>query len=309
MDMPLDARSLINGTSKNILEAGTTHHKNRPHISKLENGSISNLAPFGALIISIIFVIYFVIRFYLLEGYLLKSIYGKTYTSMSELVRRGFVNHHIAGATKLTILIFAAYPFIDVVFGSASLHSPFAGSKYVTQGDMLIVAAQALMAMYVFELFYRPKISPVSAGHHIGTIMVGQSAIAISLNWIHEKDATIEFILCTVWGAFDIISEFLPHVSIILYRIYPTRHNFLRKLFRISALTTLTGTVAETVVTMWLFGTLWDRWTIAFKVVTPMLHVLFMSCQMWGSWNFYKMYKKQEHLLAVHAKTRSRTCP
>lgn len=57
-----------------------------------------------------------------------------------------------------------------------------------------------LIAMYVFELFYRPKISPVSVGHHIGTIMIGQSAIAISLNLVREKDATIEFILCTVWG-------------------------------------------------------------------------------------------------------------
>ena len=54
--------------------------------------------------------------------------------------------------------------------------------------------------MYVFELFYRPKISPVSVGHHIGTIMIGQSAIAISLNLLSEPDATIEFILCTVWG-------------------------------------------------------------------------------------------------------------
>lgn len=54
--------------------------------------------------------------------------------------------------------------------------------------------------MYVFELFYRPKISLVSVGHHIGTIMIGQSAIAISINLIRERDATIEFILCTVWG-------------------------------------------------------------------------------------------------------------
>jgi hypothetical protein len=56
--------------------------------------------------------------------------------------------------------------------------------------------------MYVFELFYRPKISPVSVVHHIGTIMIGQTAIAISLNLVREKDATIEFILCTVWGRF-----------------------------------------------------------------------------------------------------------
>lgn len=54
--------------------------------------------------------------------------------------------------------------------------------------------------MYVFELFYRPKISPVSVGHHIGTIIIGQAAIAINFRLAWEKDATIEFILCTVWG-------------------------------------------------------------------------------------------------------------
>ncbi|KAH8588075.1 hypothetical protein B0O99DRAFT_639962 [Bisporella sp. PMI_857] len=173
-----------------------------PHVTHVPLESISRLAPFSALIISIIFIIYFLIRFYILECFLLAKIYGKTYTQMDETTRRGFVNHHIAGATKILILVLAAYPFIDVAFGSATFHSPYAGSKHVKQGDILIIAAQMLIAMYVFELFYRPKISPVSVGHHIGTILIGQSAIAISLNLVREKDATIEFILCTVWGLF-----------------------------------------------------------------------------------------------------------
>jgi hypothetical protein len=113
-----------------------------PHVTKVPLESISHLAPFSALIISIIFVNYFVIRFYILEGFLLKWCYGKIYTSMNDNARRGFVNHHIAGATKILILVVAAYPFIDVAFGSATFHSSFAGSKYVTQGDVLIVVAQ-----------------------------------------------------------------------------------------------------------------------------------------------------------------------
>jgi hypothetical protein len=56
-----------------------------------------------------------------------------------------------------------------------------------------------LFGMYIFELFYRTRISPVSVGHHISTILIGESAIAISLNLATEKDATIEFILCTLW--------------------------------------------------------------------------------------------------------------
>jgi len=274
-----------------ILEKG-------PHVNRVPVQTISRLAPFTGLIISIIFVNYFIIRFYILEGFLLEKCYGKIYTQMNETVRRGFVNHHIAGATKILILVLAAYPFVDVAFGSANFHTAFAGSTYVTMGDVLIVAAQMLIAMYVFELFYRPKISPVSVGHHVGTIMIGQSAIAISLNLIKEKDATIEFILCTVWGAFDIVSEFLPHVSIILYRVYPNSHAFLAKIFRLAMVTTLIGTTSETILTMFLFGSLWHRWTIAFKVTTPMLHVLFASAQLWGSWNFYKMWQKQKRLIA-----------
>jgi hypothetical protein len=49
---------------------------------------------------------------------------------------------------------------------------------------------------------------------------------------------------------------------------------------------------------MYLFGELWYQWTLAFKVTTPFLHVLFASAQLWGSYNFYKLYKKQEGLIA-----------
>lgn len=93
------------------------------------------------------------------------------------------------------------------------------------------------------------------------------------------------------------MSEFLPHISIILYRVYPDRHRFLKMLFKAAMITTLTGTTAETILTMYLFGILWNRWTIAFKLTTPMLHLLFMSCQLWGSYNFYRMYKRQQRII------------
>ena len=52
--------------------------------------------------------------------------------------------------------------------------------------------------------------SHISSMHHIGTIMVAQAAIAISLDLTREKDASIEFILCTVWGK----SDHSPQMSI-----------------------------------------------------------------------------------------------
>lgn len=167
---------------------------------------ISKLAPFSALIISITMVIFFLIRYYILEGFLIKKLYGRIYTDLNEVNRRGFVNHHIAGITKLIILFVAAYPFVAITFGKATFNTPFAPqlNSIITMGDMLIVVAQMLIGMYVFELIYRSKLSPVAVMHHIGTIIIGQSAIAISLKLAREPDADIEFILCTVWGTLHI---------------------------------------------------------------------------------------------------------
>jgi hypothetical protein len=117
----------------------TATPKKGPHITHVERQSISKLAPFSALIISIIFICYFLIRFYILEKFLLKRIYGKKYTELNDTARRGFVNHHIAGATKIVILLIAAYPFIYVI-AKGDFHSRLIG--FITMGDVLIVAAQ-----------------------------------------------------------------------------------------------------------------------------------------------------------------------
>ncbi|KAJ5925593.1 hypothetical protein N7454_008232 [Penicillium verhagenii] len=259
--------------------------------------AISVLAPFSALIISVTLLVLFFIRYYILEGFLIKWFYQHIYTDLNEVNRRGFINHHISAATKIVILVLAAYPFVCLSFGSSTFHTPFAHGSIVTMGDVMIVAAQILIAMYTTELIYRSKLSPVAVAHHTGTILIGQSAIVISLRLAREPDADIEFILCTVWGAFDLIAEFFPHVAIILYRIYPHRHHFLSRVFLFSAITTACGTLFETIVTMWLFGSLWDRWQIAFKVVTPILHVAFSIAQMHGSMVFWRMYKKQKQIL------------
>lgn len=49
---------------------------------------------------------------------------------------------------------------------------------------------------------------------------------------------------------------------------------------------------------MWLFAGLWSRWTLSFKVATPILHVVFSVAQLWGAIIFRRMWKHQEKLLA-----------
>jgi len=48
---------------------------------------------------------------------------------------------------------------------------------------------------------------------------------------------------------------------------------------------------------MWLFGSLWNRWELAFKVVTPFLHIVFSAAQIWGSINLRSMWLRQKKLL------------
>jgi hypothetical protein len=113
-------------------------------------------------------------------------------------------------------------------------------------------------------------------------------------NWLSWK--VPEPRLINPVGAFDIISEFLPHVAIILYRTYPTRHSFLRRLFLWACATTAAGTVIETILTMYLFGSLWTEWTIGFQIATPLLHVAFSAAQVHGTVIFFQMYRRQTQL-------------
>jgi hypothetical protein len=180
------------------------------HIKGFPVSKISDLAPYSALILCVVLIVLFLIKFYVMELFLMRRLYGTKYTDLDEINRRGFVNNHIAGATKALILIVGVYPFIAVAFGKAHFHTPFAYSSLVTLGDVLLVCAQMLTGMFIFELIYRVKISPVSMFHHIGSILVAQAAISISIN--QDKDASIEFVLCTVWGKLSSICPADAHV-------------------------------------------------------------------------------------------------
>lgn len=95
-------------------------------------------------------------------------------------------------------------------------------------------------------------------------------------------------------GAFDIVCEICPHIAIVLYRLYPENHHFLHRLFLFAAITTFVGTIAETIVIFYMFGSLWSQWQLAFKIVTPLLHVAFSATQLHGSRIFMMMYLSQK---------------
>ena len=80
----------------------------------------------------------------------------------------------------------------------------------------------------------------------------------------------------------------------VLYRVYPTSHQFLANIFKAACITTFIGTISETIVIMYMFGILWNQWSLSFKIMTPVLHLAFAAGQLHGTRNLYAIWKKQE---------------
>lgn len=180
----------------------TSHHDphHAAHIDDLVDESISVLAPYSAMILTVIVVVVFAYRLYFIEKFLMNTkLYRAKYWALSEDQRRSLVNHHVAGTCKIILFITAAYPFLSIAFGRLNPHSPYIHGSKVTLGDVMIVCSNLFTVMYIFELFYRVNVSYISAAHHIGAIVIAQTAVAISLDFAHERVAVIEFIMCFLW--------------------------------------------------------------------------------------------------------------
>ena len=128
----------MNSTVKHILPE---HHHGRnrgPRVTQVVNEEISKLAPYAGLILTITLVVFFLVRYYVFEKFLLRKIYKSTFTNLDEVKRRGFINHHIAATAKIIMLLVAGYPFLAVVFGRATVQSPFGSSDVVKMGDSML---------------------------------------------------------------------------------------------------------------------------------------------------------------------------
>ena len=79
----------------------------------------------------------------------------------------------------------------------------------------------------------------------------------------------------------------------IIYRVHSTDHPLLARIFYATAILEVVGTTVETAIVMFLFGSLWEKWSLSLKIATPFLHALFSAAQNWGAWIFYKMAREQ----------------
>jgi hypothetical protein len=299
----------------------------RPRVTMMANQKISQLAPYAGLILVVSLVIFFLVRYYVFEGFFLPWIYGDTYSKLDDNKRRGFINHHVAATAKLVMLAFAAVPFFAILAGKAAFHTPFAGSKIVTYGDGTSAitndmsnltshsAARTqssfhrhvhLRAHLPCKAIVRCRCPPHWLRHHCSDCCVLGCQLetparclfgvhpVLSMGYVGHPLPRPMLANPRETGMFDVIAESWPHIAIILYRVYPNDHKFLSYIMLLAALVTFFGTIVETIVVMYFWGHAWHRWTLVFKIVTPILHVVFTAAQLWGTKNFYSMWRYQK---------------
>jgi len=185
-----------------VSSGGDAHHHGHhaPAFANI-NELISGIAPFSGLILTITAVIFAVVRLYGVERLFLRYVYSAKVTKgLTEAQKRSFINHHMAAGSKIVLLAVCAYPLLSILSGHSTPHTHYAPGSVATLGDVLIVSSQIFTVMYIFELFYRDAISPISLAHHVGAIVIAQAAVAMSINFDHERDAVPEFLLCFIWG-------------------------------------------------------------------------------------------------------------
>jgi hypothetical protein len=172
------------------------------HIASLPNDPISDLTKYSALIMTITAATVFLAKQYFYEGLLLRTkLYAPVWAALDPTQRRSFIVHNIGATMKIMLIGLGLYPFIMVTFaGSTPQDRLSVYSERPTMGDMMIFTIQIFQVMYIFELFYRTKVSAVTSAHHLGTIVLGQVAVALTFNQEAEPDAVPEFVLCFVWG-------------------------------------------------------------------------------------------------------------
>ncbi|KAF2656052.1 hypothetical protein K491DRAFT_715745 [Lophiostoma macrostomum CBS 122681] len=275
-----------------------THTPFTPYEGPLQGHSIlSSFAQYSGLVLVICLVIVFLIRSYVFEKWYMPRYFKDKYYCLDDHQRRGLVNHCVSILLKAVMFAWTVYPFCKVKFSKATFATPLCRGGTFTLGDAMLFSSQMFIAMYLHELLYRAELSMVALAHHIGTVVIAQFAVALTLMESEREDAAPEFMLCMLWGIWDGVSEGYVHGVIIVKRKYPDNHRKIRNWNRFACYSTAFGTLIETVLIMWLFSIHWNRWNLGLKIATPVLHTMFSAAQLWGTKNYYSMWKYHEDIL------------
>lgn len=229
-------------------------------------------------------LLYFAFVRFGLEGCVMPRLFREVYRDLTIVNQRSFTAHVLWLVVKLCILP-AAWPFVQVFFCGHTFQDPLFRGTSISNADYLGVVYFAVLSMFLFELIYRLKISPVSLIHHTAGCALGVWQV---VEQRYQDDATTElqFRLLMLYGVFEVVFETFPHAAVIFYRCQPATAAGLRRTARVwlaSGCSSLVGTTTELVVLAMFMWRTWGLWALGMRVVLPLSHVAFMAAQVYGA--------------------------
>ncbi|CAH0050829.1 unnamed protein product [Clonostachys solani] len=279
-----------------------------PKIAKITNRHLSSLTPYGSIIITC-GVIFIVLLSNILERWVLRMVYKDTYRNLekpgNERRRRSFTYYHVGAMMLFSLFCTGVYPVLMFLVGPGDFGT-HVGRKGggATIGDLLFLFAEIYTAYYLYEMCFRTQFaSPLTIAHHVGLLLVVQTSVALFADSDSHKEATLEFYMCMVWGAFDVVVEMPVFVSMIIWRVKRQNHKLLAHIGLGCCIWILVAATTEVVVTIYLLNRSWHRWGTVFRVITPVVFALWIATQLYGAYRLYTMGRAQlqEHRKASGA--------
>ncbi|KAJ4391140.1 hypothetical protein N0V93_004755 [Gnomoniopsis smithogilvyi] len=252
-------------------------------------------------------LIYFCFVRFVLEGFVMPRIFRKAYVDLTIVNQRSFTAHVLWLTVKLC-LIPAAWPFIAVFFCKRTLKDSLINGSPVSNADFLSIAYFAVVSMFLFEIIYRLKISPVSLIHHTAGCALGVWQV-IEEVYSDSPSTEAQFRLLILYGVFEILFETFPHFAVVYYRCQSKDSVGLRRtshMWMASGFSSLVGTTAEFIVMAVFMWRNWHLWDLAMRVVLPLLHFAFMAAQVHGARVGFQLYREfRQRALVAKEKERA----
>lgn len=272
-------------------------------IVRVRNQAISTLLPYGAIIL-VSMLVGIVLISIASERWILRRVYPRIYDDLEkdkekDRQRRSFVFHHIAILLMIPIFFVGLEPGAAFLFGNSDLSDvAFNGNqamRHGTIGDVLFVLFHLYSAYFLFEMAFRTRFaSAINVAHHLALLLITQIALVLSLDLEKHPEATIEFYMCLVWGAFDIVAEIPMHIVMIIWRVNRNTKPVLLSWmgFGLSAWV-CTMACAEIAVTVFLLQRSWDRWSTEWRIATPIIFTMWICAQLHGARIFFGMAMRE----------------
>lgn len=232
----------------------------------------------------VIQLVYFAFVRYLLEGFVMPRIFRKAYLDLTVVNQRSFISH-VHWLTVKLCLIPAVWPFVNVFFCGRTLKDSIVPNTSVSNADILSVAYFAVVSMFLFEIIYRLKISPVSLIHHTAGCALGAWQVVEQV-YLDDPSTESQLRLLILYGVFEVLFETFPHAAVVYYRCQPKTAAGLQRTARVwfvSGCSSLVGTTTELIVMAVFMWRNWHLWEVAMRIVLPILHFAFMAAQVHGA--------------------------